>query len=79
MSLVVFFIAAIAAIASAVAVVAQRNPFVSALALLGNCLCVPRALWSRDAAWAFGTTWGALSMGWGNLLCCFLGRSAETG
>ncbi len=36
MSLVVFFIAAIAAIASAVAVVAQRNPFVSALALLGN-------------------------------------------
>lgn len=36
MSLVVFFIAAAAAIASAVAVVAQRNPFVSALALLGN-------------------------------------------
>ena len=36
MGLVVFFIAAAAAIASAVAVVAQRNPFVSALALLGN-------------------------------------------
>ncbi len=36
MEAVVFFIAAAAAIASAVAVVAQRNPFVSALALLGN-------------------------------------------
>jgi NADH-quinone oxidoreductase subunit J len=34
--IVVFFVAAAAAIASAVAVVAQRNPFVSALALLGN-------------------------------------------
>lgn len=36
MEAVVFFIAAAAAIASAIAVVAQRNPFVSALALLGN-------------------------------------------
>lgn len=36
MEIVVFFIAAATAIASAVAVVAQRNPFVSALALLGN-------------------------------------------
>ncbi len=36
MEIVVFFIAAAAAIGSAVAVVAQRNPFVSALALLGN-------------------------------------------
>jgi NADH-quinone oxidoreductase subunit J len=33
---VVFFIATAAAIGSAVAVVAQRNPFVSALGLLGN-------------------------------------------
>ncbi len=36
MSLVVFFLAGGLAIASAVAVVAQKNPFVSALALLGN-------------------------------------------
>ena len=36
MGIVVFFLAAAAAIATAVAVVAQRNPFVSALALLGN-------------------------------------------
>jgi NADH-quinone oxidoreductase subunit J len=35
-SLVVFFLAGGLAIASAVAVVAQKNPFVSALALLGN-------------------------------------------
>lgn len=36
MSVVVFFLAGALAIASAVAVVAQKNPFVSALALLGN-------------------------------------------
>lgn len=36
MSIVVFFLAGALAIASAVAVVAQKNPFVSALALLGN-------------------------------------------
>lgn len=36
MSTVVFFLAGAFAIATAVAVVAQRNPFVSALALLGN-------------------------------------------
>ena len=36
MDIVVFFLAAAAAIATAVAVVAQKNPFVSALALLGN-------------------------------------------
>ena len=36
MDIAVFFIASGLAIASAVAVVAQKNPFVSALALLGN-------------------------------------------
>lgn len=36
MSLVVFFVIAAFAIVSAVAVVAQKDPFVSALALLGN-------------------------------------------
>jgi NADH-quinone oxidoreductase subunit J len=34
--LVVFFVASVCAIASAIAVVAQKNPFVSALALLAN-------------------------------------------
>ena len=36
MGQVVFFVAALAAIATALAVVVQRNPFVSALALVGN-------------------------------------------
>ncbi len=40
MATVVFFIAAGLAIAAAVAVVAQRNPFVSALGLLGNLASV---------------------------------------
>jgi len=39
-AIVVFFIAAALAIAAAVAVVAQRNPFVSALGLLGNLASV---------------------------------------
>ena len=36
MVLVVFFVAGAAAIATAIALVVQRNPFISALALLGN-------------------------------------------
>ena len=36
MSLIVWFIAAVAAVGSAFVVVTQRNPFISAIALLGN-------------------------------------------
>ncbi|KAI8473956.1 MAG: hypothetical protein J3K34DRAFT_496582 [Monoraphidium minutum] len=49
------------------------------LATLGNALCVPRALFTRDASWSFGSTWGCLAAGWAQLLSLFLGRSAETG
>lgn len=49
------------------------------LALLGNALCVPRALYSRDAAWTVGTTWGCLTMGWAQLLSMYLGTSPITG
>jgi hypothetical protein len=49
------------------------------LATLGNALCIPRALATRDPSWSFGSTWGCLMMGWAQLLSLFLGRSAETG
>lgn len=49
------------------------------LATAGNALCVPRALFTRDPSWSFGSTWGCLAMGWAQLLSLFLGRSPETG
>ncbi|KIZ01588.1 Maltose excess protein 1 [Monoraphidium neglectum] len=49
------------------------------LATLGNALCIPRALFTRDPSWSFGSTWGCLMMGWAQLLSLFLGRSPETG
>jgi hypothetical protein len=49
------------------------------LATLGNALCIPRALATRDPSWSFGATWACLMMGWAQLLSLFLGRSVETG
>ena len=50
MDIVVFFIAAGCAIASAVAVVAQRNPFISALGLLGNLVSLAALMLLLEAA-----------------------------
>jgi hypothetical protein len=49
------------------------------LALAGNAACIPRALYTRDAAWAFGTTWGCIMMGWAQLLSLYLGVNPATG
>lgn len=49
------------------------------LALVGNALCVPRALWTRDRAWTVGATWGCLAMGWAQLLAMALGRNPANG
>lgn len=49
------------------------------LALLGNALCIPRALATRDAAWAVGTSWGCLATGWAQLLCLLLGTDPGSG
>ena len=51
----------------------------SVLAMTGNALMVPRALFTRDVIWLTGSTWGSGLMGWGVMLSLFLGRSAETG
>ena len=48
------------------------------LAMTGNGLMVPRALFTRDVIWLTGTLWGSLMMGWAQLLSMFIGQS-ETG
>lgn len=48
------------------------------LALLGNALMVPRALFVRDVVWLSGTAW-ACTAGWGQLFSMFRGVSSETG
>ncbi len=47
------------------------------LAMLGNALMVPRALYTRDVIWLTGSTWGSALMGWGVMLSLFLGRHAD--
>jgi lipid-A-disaccharide synthase-like uncharacterized protein len=49
------------------------------LAMCGNALMVPRALWTRDWVWLTGSMWGSLCFGWAQLLSMFLGRSPATG
>eukprot|EP00775_Hariotina_reticulata_P011615 gene11615-11759_t len=49
------------------------------LALVGNACCIPRALFTRDPAWTFGSTWGCLLMGWAQLLSLYLGNNPDTG
>jgi len=47
------------------------------LAMVGNAMMVPRALYTRDLIWFTGSTWGYTLMGWGQLLSLFLARDAS--
>lgn len=49
------------------------------LAVIGNGLMIPRALFIRDFMWFTGSAWGAVFYGWGNLTClyCFKCVSRE--
>lgn len=38
------------------------------LAMIGNGMMVPRAVYTKDIIWTTGTLWGSLAMGLGNLL-----------
>jgi hypothetical protein len=49
----------------------------SLLAMLGNALMVPRALYTRDVIWLTGSTWGCTLMGWGVVLSLFLGTKLD--
>ncbi|KAH6780284.1 root cap 1 [Perilla frutescens var. hirtella] len=41
------------------------------LAVIGNGLMIPRALFIRDFMWFIGSSWGSVFYGWGNLTCLF--------
>ncbi|TXG48782.1 hypothetical protein EZV62_024657 [Acer yangbiense] len=42
------------------------------LAMIGNGLMIPRALFIRDFMWFTGSTWAALFYGYGNIVCLYL-------
>eukprot|EP01026_Neomeris_dumetosa_P019157 TRINITY_DN1768_c1_g1_i11.p1 TRINITY_DN1768_c1_g1~~TRINITY_DN1768_c1_g1_i11.p1 ORF type:complete len:413 (-),score=30.29 TRINITY_DN1768_c1_g1_i11:207-1445(-) len=44
------------------------------LAMSGNGLMIPRALFIGDFPWIVGSTWGCFLMGWGQLLSLFMGQ-----
>jgi hypothetical protein len=48
------------------------------LALTGNALMFPRALFTRDIVWMAGSSWACVA-GWGQLLSMVLGKSVVTG
>lgn len=50
-----------------------------ALGMAGNALMLPRALFVRDYIWLFGSAWGCLAMGWGQLLSLKLGEGEGEG
>lgn len=41
------------------------------LAMIGNGLLIPRALFTRDIMWFTGSSWAALLYGWGNILSIY--------
>lgn len=45
------------------------------LAMIGNGLMIPRALFIRDFMWFTGSSWASFFYGWGNLLCMYCFRS----
>lgn len=42
------------------------------LAMIGNGLLIPRALFTRDIMWFTGSSWAALLYGWGNILSIYI-------
>ncbi|KAH9320266.1 hypothetical protein KI387_022035, partial [Taxus chinensis] len=42
------------------------------LAMIGNGLLVPRALFTRDVMWFTGSSWAAFLYGWGNILSIYI-------
>ncbi|KAB1205276.1 Maltose excess protein 1, chloroplastic [Morella rubra] len=55
------------------------SAFSMLLAMMGNGLMIPRALFIRDFMWFLGSTWASLFYGYGNVLClyCFNAISKE--
>ncbi|XP_010942963.1 maltose excess protein 1-like, chloroplastic [Elaeis guineensis] len=55
------------------------SAFTMLLAMIGNGLMIPRALFIRDLMWFTGSAWATFLLGWGNLACmyCFNSISRE--
>ncbi|XP_020084351.1 maltose excess protein 1-like, chloroplastic isoform X1 [Ananas comosus] len=55
------------------------SAFTMLLAMIGNGLMIPRALFIRDLMWFTGSAWASFLHGWGNLACmyCFNSISRE--
>ncbi|XP_024519556.1 maltose excess protein 1-like, chloroplastic isoform X2 [Selaginella moellendorffii] len=51
------------------------SPLTILLAMIGNGLLVPRALFTRDLMWFTGAAWGTLFQGWGLLLTLWIARA----
>nr|BAJ34305.1 unnamed protein product [Eutrema halophilum] len=48
------------------------SPITMVLAMMGNGLMIPRALFIRDLMWFTGSIWGTLFYGYGNILCLYV-------
>lgn len=48
--------------------------FTVLLAMVGNGLLLPRALFTRDIMWFTGASWGTLVQGWGVLLTMYINK-----
>ncbi|XP_057869567.2 maltose excess protein 1-like, chloroplastic isoform X1 [Cryptomeria japonica] len=63
-----------------------RNPanlhglsvFTILLALVGNGMLIPRALFIRDMMWFTGSSWGSIVQGWAILLSMYLNKAANS-
>ncbi|KAF9624493.1 hypothetical protein IFM89_011536 [Coptis chinensis] len=51
------------------------SAFSMLLAMIGNGLMIPRALFIRDLMWFTGATWASFLYGWGNLICMYCLKS----
>ncbi|KAL4557280.1 hypothetical protein LXL04_035453 [Taraxacum kok-saghyz] len=48
------------------------STFSMVLAMTGNGLLIPRALFVKDLMWFTGSCWASFFYGWGNLICMYL-------
>ncbi|XP_071732133.1 maltose excess protein 1-like, chloroplastic [Rutidosis leptorrhynchoides] len=48
------------------------SSFSMLLAMMGNGLLIPRALFVKDLMWFTGSCWASFFYGWGNLICMYL-------
>ncbi|XVF30586.1 hypothetical protein REPUB_Repub16aG0071100 [Reevesia pubescens] len=51
------------------------SAFSMLLAMIGNGLMIPRALFIRDFMWFTGSTWATLFYGYGNIICLYFFNS----